>query len=117
MEQGGSFCARRVDRRAGHVLGIQLEHLAHWPAAMAQGARVLQTVSSATEPRELEPGSGHPAGQERNGTPEPITRMLAGNTGAQQWAPVECPSSASALHMSAFGGKADMPFCTAHVRF
>src|SRR5262245_35983909 len=50
---------------------------------MAQGARVLQTVSTATEPRELESGSGHPAGQERNGTPEPITRMLAGNTGAR----------------------------------
>ena len=24
---------------------------------------------------------------------------------------------ARALHMSAFGGKADTPFCTAHVRF
>src|SRR5215510_1095477 len=86
MEQGGSFCARRVDRRAGHVLGIQLEHSAHWPAAMAQGARVLQTVSSATEPRELEPGSGHPAGQERNGTPEPVVRMLESDAGASDGA-------------------------------
>jgi hypothetical protein len=25
-------------------------------------------------------------------------------------------TSAGALHMSAFGGKADMPFCTANVR-
>ena len=26
-------------------------------------------------------------------------------------------TSLVALHMSAFGGKADMPFCAAHVRF
>ena len=26
-------------------------------------------------------------------------------------------TSTSALHMSAFGGKADMPFCTAYVCF
>src|SRR5262245_10576830 len=133
MEQGGSFCARRCDRGTGHLLGIQLEYSAHRPAAVAQGARVLQTVSSATEPRELEPGSGHPAGQERNGAPEPVARMLAGNTGAQQWAPAEykrcwflhaCEAqglvsfrreSWPSLHVR-YWPKADMAYCTAHVR-
>jgi hypothetical protein len=27
------------------------------------------------------------------------------------------PTFGSALHMSAFGGKADMPFCIANVRY
>src|SRR5262249_38427443 len=73
MEQGSSFCVRRGDRRAGYGLGIQLEHSAHWPAAVAQGARELQTVSSASGPSELEPGSGHRADQEGNDEPKPLT--------------------------------------------
>src|SRR5262249_25588869 len=108
MEQGGSFCARRVDRGTGHLLGIQLEYSAHRPAAVAQGARVLQTVSSASEPRELEPGSGHPAGQERNGAPEPVARMLE--------LLLRALSNGRPLHVR-FWPKADMGCCTAHVCF
>jgi arylsulfatase len=73
MEQGSSFCVRRVDRRAGYSLGIQLEHSAHRPAAVAQGARELQTVPSPSGPSELEPGSSHRADQEGNDEPKPIT--------------------------------------------
>jgi hypothetical protein len=43
--------------------------------------------------------------------PEQLWVALAGMSaiGTKQTSP-------SALHMSAFGGKADMPFCTANVR-
>src|SRR5262249_52738424 len=72
---------RRFARRAGHGLHLRLEHAAPRPAAVAQGARELQAVSSPSEPGELEPGSGHRADQERNVTPEPIARILVGDAG------------------------------------
>src|SRR5262249_24761790 len=69
------------DRRAGLGQLIRLEHAAHRPDAVAQGARELQAVPSPSGPGELEPGSGHGAGQ-GPGTPEPIA-----------WVALVCPAS------------------------
>ena len=82
-----TFRVRRRARRAGHGLCLRLEHAAHRPGAVAQGARDLQTVPSASGPGQLQPGSGHASSSRSTDAPEPVARMLAGDAGAQQWAP------------------------------
>src|SRR5215471_10380859 len=87
MEQDGTQLVRRFARRAGYGLYLRLEHAAHRPVAVAQGARELQTVPTPSEPGELEPGSGHRADEERDGTPEPVAWMLVGDGAAHSGRP------------------------------
>ena len=82
----GEFLVRRRARRAGHGLHIRLEHAAHRPDAVAQGARDLQNVPTPSGSGELQPGSGHGTAQEGKDAPEPVARMLAGYAGAPRGA-------------------------------
>ena len=49
MEKGGELVRRRA-RRAGHGLGLRLEHAADRAAAVAEGAGILQGVSPLQDP-------------------------------------------------------------------
>ena len=83
----GEFLVRRRARRAGHGLDLRLEPAAHRPGAVAQGARDLQTVPPLQDPASYNLDQVMEAAQEGTGAPEPVARMLAGDAGAQQWAP------------------------------
>ncbi len=65
---------RRRTRRAVHGLSLRLEHAAHRPGAVAEGARDLQAVPADAGSGELQPRPGHGAGQEDADPPEPMTR-------------------------------------------
>ena len=61
-----------------------MEHAAHRPGAVAEGAGILQGVPAPSGCSELQPGSGHGRAQEGTDTREPVARMLAGDAGASQ---------------------------------
>src|SRR5215510_3467925 len=83
MEQDGAQLVRRFARGAGYGLYLRLEHAAPRPAAVAHGARELQTVSSPSESGELEPGSGHSPDQEWNVAREPVA-LIVGERAARK---------------------------------
>ena len=69
VEKGGAVVRRRA-RRAGHGLGLRLEHAADRPAAVAEGARDLQKFPPLQDPasynldqvmEQLKKAQGHPS--------------------------------------------------------
>ena len=78
----GSGSVARSPRRYG--LHLRLEHAADRPAAVAEGAGILQGVPTPSRPGELQPGSGHGTAQEGTDAREPVARMHAADAGAHE---------------------------------